>query len=441
MGASTIRGVVLAVGGMAWGIAAGADLCTASADDTARKAERFAAMSPAELRASERAAVRGVLDLELVPPVVNTAPDPAAYGFDQLDFAMNGGMAQTAGGRLYAVWFAGADGPDAFMVGSWSDDGGRTWGGTKFVVGQKEPIAQLGFDRAPAGSRLYRSVLIGDIWFAPDGTLRLYVYQAINMFSGRGAIFELICRNPDAAAPTWGKARYLGPGGLHNKPIVLKDGTWLLPTDFEAYTRDSFPELDPLRGCGITASTDGGRTWKLRGRAVPDGTSHYAEHMMVERRDGSLWMLLRTGLGLMESVSRDGGWTWTKPAAPAGLKQVVARFGLLRLASGAILFVKNGSAPDVVNGNRRERLSAFISDDEGRTWTGGLTLDERERVAYPDIFQAADGMVYVSYDHDRGTKTDELLFARFSEASVRAGRLVGAGESLKNVVFRERPGK
>ena len=116
---------------------------------------------------------------------------------------------------------------------------------------------------------------------------------------------------------------------------------------------------------------------------------------------------------------------------------MIARFALLRLSSGALLFVKNGSAPGVVNGNRRERLTAFVSDDDGRTWSGDLTLDERERVAYPDVFQAADGMVYVSYDHNRNTKKDELLFARFSEASVRAGRLVGPGESLKNVVFRE----
>ena len=317
------------------------------------------------------------------------------------------------------------------MVGSWSDDGGRTWAGTKFVVGRKEPIANIGH------ARIFRSVLIGNIWFAPDGTLRLYVYQAMNMFDGRGAVFECICRNPDADEPTWEPARYLGHGGLHNKPIVLKDGTWLLPTDFEPNGREAFPELDPLRGCAFTASADGGRTWSLRGRAVPSGTNHYAEHMAVERRDGSLWMLMRTGLGLMESESRDGAWTWTKPSPPAELKQVSARFALLRLSSGALLFVKNGRAPGVVNGNRRERLTAFISDDDGRTWSGGLTLDERERVAYPDVFQAADGMVYVSYDHNRNTTEDELLFARFSEASVRAGRLVGPGESLKNVVFRE----
>ena len=240
-------------------------------------------MASANRLRTERAAVRSVLDLELIPPVVDTCPDQATYGFDRLSFAMNAGMAQTAGGRLYATWIAGEDGPGAFMVGSWSDDGGRTWTGTKFVVGRKEPIASIG------RARIFRSVLIGNVWFAPDGTLRLYVYQAMNMFDGRGAVFECICRNPDADEPTWEPARYLfecicrnpdadeptweparylGHGGLHNKPIVLKDGTWLLPTDFEPNGREAFPELDPLRGCAFTASADGGRTWSLRGRAV-----------------------------------------------------------------------------------------------------------------------------------------------------------------------------
>ena len=63
-------------------------------------------------------------------------------------------------------------------------------------------------------------------------------------------------------------------------------------------------------------------------------------------------------------------------------------------------------------------------------------------MAYPDIFQAPDGSIYVSYDHNRwGNKNgqrDELLFAKFTEADVRAGRLVSEGSSLRNVIFKER---
>ena len=50
---------------------------------------------------------------------------------------------------------------------------------------------------------------------------------------------------------------------------------------------------------------------------------------------------------------------------------------------------------------RREKLVAFVSDDEGQTWQGGLMLDEREKVTYPDGVQADDGTIYIIYDYNR----------------------------------------
>lgn len=394
----------------------------------------------AESNALERIR-REILDLELYPPKMDVRPGPD-YAFDRIDFAMNAGMALTKGGRLYATWFAGGDSAKAYMVGTWSDDCGRTWKGTKFVVGQKDPILTVGAFEAQA-AKVYRSVLIGNIWSAPDGTLRLYAYHAVSMFSGRGTLWEFICRDPDADEPVWESPRFLAYGGHHNKPIVLRDGTWLLPNDFEQIGRGTdYPEFANRYGCGFLASTDEGRTWLPRGSVRPEGTSHFAEHMAVELADGTIRQLMRTGLGLMQSESKDGGLSWSKPCKPANLTQVIARFGFLRLDNGHLVFVKNGPAPDKVNGNRREKLTAFLSEDEGRTWTGGLELDGRDRVAYPDIFQAADGSIYVSYDHNRwgnrNGQRDELLFAKFTEADIRAGRLVSEGSSLRNVIFRER---
>ena len=91
---------------------------------------------------------------------------------------------------------------------------------------------------------------------------------------------------------------------------------------------------------------------------------------------------------------------------------------------------------------KKNGIRAFVSDDEGKTWKGGLRIDPRARVANPDAFQAPDGSIYVTYDHDRNTKRDEILFAKFTEADVLAGRLVTAGSSLRNVIFSEggRPG-
>ncbi len=39
-------------------------------------------------------------------------------------------------------------------------------------------------------------------------------------------------------------------------------------------------------------------------------------------------------------------------------------------------------------------MTAFLSDDDGATWTDGLLLDERES-SYPDGVQAPDCTIYV----------------------------------------------
>lgn len=57
--------------------------------------------------------------------------------------------------------------------------------------------------------------------------------------------------------------------------------------------------------------------------------------------------------------------------------------------------------PDIDRNVGRKQMTAFLSQDEGRTWRGGLLLDERDRVAYPDGQQLSDNSVVVVYDRDR----------------------------------------
>ncbi|WP_145048289.1 sialidase family protein [Lignipirellula cremea] len=72
---------------------------------------------------------------------------------------------------------------------------------------------------------------------------------------------------------------------------------------------------------------------------------------------------------------------------------------------------------------KREKLTAFISDDDGKTWQGGLMLDERDDVTYPDGVQAADGTIHIVYDHQR-TPLGDVLLSTFTEEDVRAGKSV-----------------
>jgi len=94
----------------------------------------------------------------------------------------------------------------------------------------------------------------------------------------------------------------------------------------------------------------------------------------------------------------------------------------------------------------RSHLAAFVSDDDGATWTGGLMLDDRQRVTYPDGTQAPDGTIHVIYDFERGTLTRDghagvgaVMLATFREEDVRAGRAVSEQVRLRTVVNQIRP--
>ncbi len=157
------------------------------------------------------------------------------------------------------------------------------------------------------------------------------------------------------------------------------------------------------------------------------------EHMIVERRDGTLWMLARTVKSLMQSTSADGGRTWSEATDVPGVRQPNARFHVRRLASGNLLLVKHGDRIDAHEG--RVQLSAWLSGDDGRTWHGGLVLDERKGISYPDGFQAPDGTIFISYDRNRATD-GEILMARFKEEDVVAKTIVDGNSKLKMLISR-----
>ena len=111
---------------------------------------------------------------------------------------------------------------------------------------------------------------------------------------------------------------------------------------------------------------------------------------------------------------------------------------LRRLASGRILLVKHGETLDTHEG--RSKLTAWLSDDEGQSWQGGLMLDERKGISYPDGFQTPEGTIDISYDRNRSTD-GEILMARFTEQDVLAQQLGGSKSKLKMLVSRPLKGK
>lgn len=335
------------------------------------------------------------------------------------------GIARTPGGRLWACWVAGEDGAKAFFVCAVSDDDGETWSKPVLVIdGQSEKLP------------MPRSVLVGNLWTDPLGRLWIFFNQSMAQFDGRSGMWAAICEKPDAAKPVWSAPKRLWHGFTLNKPTVLRNGDWLLPVSLNRAGfgpfKGAFAELDPFRGANAFLSKDHGATWQRQGH-VQFPNPDWDEHSFIERKDGSLWMVARTGKGPMQSFSTDLGKTWSTPAAVESFSHPVARLHLRRLASGRLLLVKHGETIDTNHG--RKQLSARLSDDEGKTWQGGLMLDERDGVSYPDGFQSPDGTIYISYDHNRSTD-GEILLTRFTEEDILAKKLTGPKSKLKILISR-----
>jgi predicted neuraminidase len=379
-------------------------------------------------RGQDVVAMEAIADLALIPPTFNTSPLPD-YDYDKLDYGMTIGIERTPGGRLWACWVAGGDSPKAFFVLATSDDDGENWSKPRLVV-----------DAHDKDLPAERSVLVGNLWTDPLGRLWLIFDQSMDMFDGRAGVWLAVCENPDADDPDWSKPRRIWHGVTLNKPTVLSTGEWMLPISLDQRPgfrrfKGCFQDLDLFRGANVFVSSDKGESWQRRG-CVKFPNPDWHEHMIVERKDGALWMLARTAKGIMQSTSSDGGKSWSEPSF-SSIKHPVARFHIRRLSSGRILLVKHGRTIDSHEG--RSLLTAWLSEDEGQSWRGGLMLDERKGVSYPDGFQAPDGTIYISYDRNRATD-GEILLARFTEEDIFASKLVGPKSKLKMLISRPQAG-
>ena len=209
---------------------------------------------------------------------------------------------------------------------------------------------------------------------------------------------------------------------------MLSSGEWALPIS-------RWKEHD--ESAQVVVSTDAGTTWVVRGACdVPSAERDYDEHTLVERKDGSLWMLVRTKYGIGESVSTDRGATWPD-VVPSTIPHPSARSFIRRLGSGNLLLVKHGPLDTRTN---RKLLTAYVSTDDGHTWGGGLLLDERTGVSYPDGQETPDGLIRIMYDYNR-VADREILMATFREADAAAGKDVTGDVRLRQRVSKASGGR
>ena len=325
---------------------------------------------------------------------------------------------RTKNGRCFSVFYTGETGE---MNGNYctlavSDDG-ENW---------RDPVivTYAGKDR-----RCYDP----NVWIDPLGRLWLIWSVMPDL-----AVYAAICDHPDADELVFGEERRIGTGVMLNKPTVLSSGEWMFPI---AVWKESVispydaQKIKVPRLAFVVRTVDEGKTFtRLGGVDMPDRC--FDEHMIVELKDGRLAMFVRTYYGIGVSYSFDGGFTWSD-GKDTGILSPNSRFFVRKLSSGNVLLVTNDS-------RRREKMTAFVSTDDCKTWQGGLLLDKRDLVSYPDGVES-DGCIYITYDCERGNprtleatqkEAREILYARFTEADALAGKNVSGKCEFKKIISK-----
>lgn len=343
-----------------------------------------------------------------IAPVANFEPGPE-YADNVRMFHGIPGLERSPKGRLWATWYGGGVTEDRhnYIMLVTSDDDGKNWSDLKLVIDPDREGPVRAFDPCP--------------WIDPSGKLWLFWAQATRGGGGDPFTFAMTTDNPDDANPKWSEPRLIHDGVMMCKPTVTSDGTWLLPTAI--WQREN--------SCRVIASADQGDSWQLRGTAnVPDPKDRNCdEPMIVQRGDGSLWQLVRTRYGIGESMSTDGGKTWT-PIAPWNVAHPTSRFFLRRLHSGNLLLVKHGPLHERTG---RSHLTAYLSEDDGKSWQGGLLIDERPGVSYPDGAESKEGVIYVAYDFNR--LAEKIIYmASFTEEDILAKKSVSDRSQMRVII-------
>ena len=205
---------------------------------------------------------------------------------------------------------------------------------------------------------------------------------------------------------TWGKLTrlpYEGYGGAgSDRAIQISTGRVLLPCWFSTDALKS----TRLRVC---YSDDRGKTWKQTAViSTPKGTTGRRtdpaaeEPTILERKDGSLLMLIRDYLkSIYQCTSTDGGATWSPPAS-TGIPAPGSMSTLRRLPNGDVLLIWNWAPVEKISGPwPRNHITAAISKDDGRNFSSVRHLDGapdfQGKITMANVAFAANDKVVITY--------------------------------------------
>ncbi len=303
------------------------------------------------------------------------------------------------------------DNGDLFLV---YYGGGGEYADATAVFGSRKPKGSSTWT-APRklASDPFRSLGNGVIWQAPDKLLWLFYVVRFGDTWSSSRIQVKVSRD---RGETWSDPSLLAlEAGMmvRGRPIVLKDGHYLLPVYHE--TGEDREIVGPDSTSRFFRFDPANRQWTPAG--IIRSKKGNIQPAPVELASGKLIAYCRRGGGygpvtdgyLVRAESGDGGLTWTEGKDSAFLNPNSA-VDFIRLRNGHLLLVYNHSM------QRRTPLRVAISEDEDRSWNRYRDIGTGEGdFAYPVAVETADGKIHVIYTTDR---RKQIHHAVFDEADI-----------------------
>lgn len=320
----------------------------------------------------------------------------------------------SSGNNIFVAWYTGGDKEpcdDNYIVVAVSTDNGKTFIDPFIIIDpvdvKQKVLMPIFFKNAQGEIYLYYVLM-------PDGTNTRGFY-AIKLNNTDGDIRDITYEEPIRVSSEFSLT----------KPVTLSDGRVM----FISAIKDGYS--------AAVVSNDGGRTaqtYSLIESTSKNPYKMYIEACVAELSDGTLWMLSRLEQGhrggMEQAFSYDGGKTWTLSDGnmPAPLQGPGSRFSMQKLKSGALLLVNHD------NKSNRNRLTAYLSYDDGATWPYSLLIDS-QLSSYPDVYQQDDGTILIAYDKSR-YQEGGIRLTMLTEEDIKAGKFVSDVAQDKLVVTK-----
>lgn len=307
-------------------------------------------------------------------------------------------IVEATNGDLVSAWFGGTHErhPDVCIYSAIKPKGSDKWG---------EPI-KVADGVMPDGKRFptWNPVL----YQIPGGDLMLFYKIGPKPSEWWG-----VYRTSSDGGKTWSdkidmpNKDFLGP--IKNKPVLLSNGTLLLPSSTEGNGWHLRMESTP----------DFGKTWVM-GDTISRGKQkiNAIQPSILFHKDGSIQAIGRTkNRAIFSTFSKDNGKKWSDLEL-IGLPNNNSGTDAVTLKNGKHLLVYNHVLPPGKEAKGpRTPLNLSISDD-GINWKATLVLEDSKisQYSYPSIIQSSDGMVHIVYTWRR----EKLKYVKIDPSKLKA---------------------